>query len=515
MYVEQPLIKPACIEKREYQLNIANSCLKDSTLVVLPTGMGKTTIALLVIAERVKQGRIIFLAPTKPLVEQHCNYLQSYLINQKISMLTGEVTPKKRLKLWKDSNIIVSTPQVIENDLIAGRINLDNVALVVFDEAHRAVGNYAYVFIAQKYSNLVLGMTASPGSSSDEILEVCKNLKINNVEIRSEYDSDVKPYVHPIGIDWVLVELPENLKLIIKELNEVLAERISELRSFGLLKPKGRISTKELLEAQVIIQKRIKARLQAQGSLFFAAVAQSAAVKINHAIELAETQGIEALRNYFDRLENDSSKGAKLLLNDLRVKKAIMLAKEAEIEHPKLREAVRVVKEQLARKKDSRIIVFTHYRDTSELVMQELNQVLGVKAVRFIGQATKEKDKGLSQKQQAEIIEKFKANEYNVLVATAVGEEGLDIPQTDLVVFYEPIPSEIRTIQRRGRTGRTRAGKVSILITKKTRDEAYYWSSKKKEKKMRFEIQKLKYELAKRVKSEVKEVAKLEKAVER
>jgi Fanconi anemia group M protein len=346
-------------------------------------------------------------------------------------------------------------------------------------------------------------MTASPGSSSEEILEVCKNLKIRNVELRNEYDSDVKPYVHPIAIDWVTTELPENLKIITKELNEVLAERIEELRSFGLLKPKGRISGKELLEAQTQIQRRIRERLpRAPNSLFFAATAQSAAVKINHAIELAETQGLETLRNYFERLENDSSKGAKLLLSDPRVKKAIMIARETEIEHPKLREAVRVVKEQLAIKEDSRIIVFTHYRDTSELVMKELNQLNGLKAVRFIGQATREKDKGLSQKEQAEIIEKFKANEYNVLVATAVGEEGLDIPQTDLVVFYEPIPSEIRTIQRRGRTGRARAGKVVILITRKTRDEAYYWSSKKKEKKMRFEIQKLRYELAKRAKGE-------------
>ncbi|MDI6708480.1 MAG: DEAD/DEAH box helicase [Candidatus Thermoplasmatota archaeon] len=509
VYIEHPLIKSESIERRDYQVNIAQSCLKGSTLVVLPTGMGKTTIALLVIAEKLSSGKILFLAPTKPLAEQHYKYLESYIINQKNSLLTGEVAPKKRLKIWNDSNIVVSTPQVIKNDLIAGRINLNDVALIIFDEAHRAVGNYSYVFIAQKHSNLVLGMTASPGSNTDQILEVCKNLKITNIELRSEYDEDVKPYVHPIAIAWVAVELPENLKLIIKELNEVLAERIAELRSFGLLKPKGKISTKELLEAQIQIQRRIKARLpKAPESLFFAAVVQSAAVKINHAIELGETQGLESLRNYFERLENDRSKGAKLLLNDPRVKKAIMLAKETEVEHPKLREVVTVVKEQLSRKKDARIIVFTHYRDTSELVMKELNQLPNIKAVRFIGQATKEKDKGLSQKEQAEIIEKFKRNECNVLVATAVGEEGLDIPQTDLVVFYEPIPSEIRTIQRRGRTGRARAGKVVILITKKTRDEAYYWSSKKKEKSMRLEIQRLRYELARAKSEEVKKAQK-------
>ncbi len=503
-YIEHPLIKPESIEKREYQVNIAKNCVEKSTLVVLPTGMGKTTIALLVIAEKLKQGKILFLAPTKPLVEQHFSYIKNYLVEEKICILTGEVIPKKRTALWNSSKIIVSTPQVIENDLITNRIDLNNVALIVFDEAHRAVGNYSYTFIAQKYANLALGMTASPGSNADDILDVCKNLKISNVEIRSEYDSDVRSYIHDIYTKWVVVELSEDLKSVVKNLREVLEEWIEKLRSFGLLKPKGRVSTKELLEAQKHIQRRIKARLpKPPESLFYAATAQACAIKVNHAIELAETQGISALRNYFERLGNDTSRAGKMLINDPRVKSSIMLANQTEMEHHKVKETIKLVEEQMKSKADSRIIVFTHYRDTSELVANELNKISGIRAVRFIGQATKGEDKGLKQKEQAEIIENFKSNRYNVLVATAVGEEGLDIPQTDLVLFYEPIPSEIRTIQRRGRTGRKRPGKVIILMTKGTRDESYYWSSRRKEKKMHMEIQKLKYNLSRKIGFEI------------
>jgi Fanconi anemia group M protein len=517
VYVEHPLIKTDSIEKRDYQINIAKSCMEKSTLVVLPTGMGKTIVALLVIAEKIKEGKVLFLAPTKPLVEQHYNFLKNFLLEDSITIFTGEVPPRKRQEMWKNNKIIVSTPQVIPNDIISGKICLDDVALIVFDEVHRATGEYAYVFIAEKYNGLVLGMTASPGSSANAILEVCNNLKIENVEIRSKYDPDVIAYVHDIEINWVKVDLPDEIKKLVVLLNNVLEEKIKELRSFGLIKPAGRVSTKELLDIQKRIQSRIKAKMpRPPPSLFFAATVQAEAIKINHAIELAETQGVSALRNYFDRLKNDRSKAAKRLINNADVQNAMAIALPVEYEHPKLIKVMEIVGKQLDVKKDSRIIVFTHYRDTSELVAGRLNSMNGVRAARFIGQADKNDDKGLRQKEQAEIIQKFKNNEYNVLVATSVGEEGLDIPETDLVVFYEPIPSEIRTIQRRGRTGRKRPGKVVMLITRKTRDEAYYWSALRKEKNMRYELQHLRAELNRKIggKSSTKIETELSKQVE-
>jgi len=500
VYIEHPLIRKNGIEKREYQTSISKTCLEKSTLVVLPTGMGKTVISLLVIAEKIKDGKILFLAPTKPLVEQHYNFLKGFLLEEKIVMFTGEVSPRKRQEMWKNNKIIVSTPQVIQNDIISGKICLDDVALIVFDEAHRSAGEYAYVFIAERYNGLALGMTASPGSKAESILEVCNNLKIKGVEIRSKYDPDVIAYVQDIDLNWIKVELPEEMKKIVVLLNSVLEEKINGLRSFGLIKPRGSVSTKELLDAQKRIQSRIKAKMpRPPPSLFFAAVLQAEAMKINHGIELAQSQGVSALRNYFDRLKNDKSKAAKSLMHNPDVEKAISLAYSIEYEHPKLAKTMEVVGKQVDVKKDSRIIVFTHYRDTSELVANRLNSMDGVRATRFIGQADKNGDRGLRQKEQAELIQKFKNNEYNVLVATSVGEEGLDIPETDLVVFYEPIPSEIRTIQRRGRTGRKRPGKVVVLITKKTRDEAYYWSSLRKEKNMRYELQHLRAELSRKI----------------
>jgi Fanconi anemia group M protein len=227
-------------------------------------------------------------------------------------------------------------------------------------------------------------------------------------------------------------------------------------------------------------------------------------MKVAHAMELAETQGAQILSSYLDRLENEADrKGAsradKGLVNDpvfQRMAKRVRLVQE---EHPKAEELEKIIRGQFTQDPDSRVIVFCHYRDNAERVSVRLSSMEGVHPVRFVGQATKGEDKGLTQKEQVGLIEDFKEGVYNVLVATSVAEEGLDIPSTDLVVFYEPIPSEIRTIQRRGRTGRARAGEVRILVTKGTRDEAYTYSAKSKEEKMHRELERLRKKLRGRI----------------
>src|SRR5439155_1476824 len=270
------------VEERAYQVNIARACLERSTLVVLPTGMGKTVIASMVIAEvlRRKGGKVLLLAPTKPLVEQHAASLRNLLVVDRIALFTGEATsPEDRELLWRENKIIVSTPQVIRNDLRSERISLDDVSLIVFDEAHRAVGDYAYVDVAAAYKEvrdrLVLGMTA-----------------------------------------------------------------------------------------------------------------QAIAMKANHAMELAETQGLGSLRSYFDNMAADAQTKADVqFLKHAKVQEAIRLAREYVVEHPKIAKTQWVVREQFMRKPDSKVIVFAHYRETADRVTQELARLPGIRPARFVGQA--------------------------------------------------------------------------------------------------------------------------------
>jgi len=505
VFIKNKFIKPESVELREYQINIANSGKNNNTLVVLPTGLGKTIIALLIIADKLenKKDKILFLAPTKPLVIQHAQFLKQFLTIEEdiIAVFTGEVSPSKRKEIWDKNQIIVSTPQVIENDLLSKRLSLKDVSFIIFDEAHHAVGEYAYVFVSEMYQKQrekrhVLGITASPGNDISKILEVCKNLDTDNIEIRTKYDPDVKPYVHDLKINWKEITLPSEFIYTIQLLRKALSERLKILKENHIIESASvsLINRTKLLEAQKKIQREIRSKVKPPKILFKTASVQSEAMKIHYALELLQTQGINTLKNYFQRVgkeasSRDGSKASRGIMSDNNILEAVAYVKSLNIEHPKLGEVVKIIKKQLEIKPSSKIIIFTHYRDTSSHVTELLKSVEKAKPARFIGQAGRDGDKGLTQKEQAQVIKQFKEGEYNVLIATSVAEEGLDIPSTDMVVFYEPIPSEIRLIQRRGRTGRKMPGKVIILITKGTSDEGYYWAAKRKEKRMRSELE--------------------------
>jgi Fanconi anemia group M protein len=501
VFVDHPLILKNSIEFREYQRALADACLKESTLVVLPTGMGKTVIALLVIADVLarKRGKVLLLAPTKPLVEQHALFLKDKLVGKSVTVLTGEVDPEEREAEWVQSDVIASTPQVIANDLRTERISLRDVRLVIFDEAHRGVGNYAYVPIAQEYmgqNGLVLGMTASPGSSMAKIKEVCSNLGIENIEVRSEADPDVSSYVHDIHVDWVEVEVPAGMRKVADVLRKLYRRYIQELIDMGAMTAARPPSVKYLLEVQRAIQLRLN-KGEKNRTLYNALSVQARAIKVGHALELAETQGVTALTSYLEKLKaeaasDDGSKASRAIVASDEFEEVIQLLSALHMEHPKISRVMSIVSNQLQVKPDSRVLVFTQYRDTCDMVTNLIARIDGARVTKLIGQSGRINEKGLKQKEQIGVLQRFRAGEFNVLVATSVGEEGLDVANTDLVIFYEPVPSEIRSIQRRGRTGRSRAGRVVVLVTAGTRDEASLNSSEKKEREMRKRLNTLK-----------------------
>ncbi|HXW98660.1 MAG TPA: DEAD/DEAH box helicase, partial [Methanomicrobiales archaeon] len=501
-YITHPLVRADSLEERRYQLTIALHALEGNTMVVLPTGLGKTAIALIVAASRIynKGGRVLVLAPTKPLVEQHLRFFERLLLvpgrkggdPSPFVMFTGEAPPGEREAAWAVSRAIFATPQAVKNDLLAGRYTLADVTLLVVDECHRAVGNYAYVFIAGRYQEtardpLILAMTASPGGDPGKVREVCGNLAIARVETRVESDEDVRPYVHEREIHYVPVELPKELAEALQVLNRLVGGRLAQLESLHFAVPKpGKLSIRALNELNAQIQNRIQAR---DRSAFQAASIYAEVMKLRHAISLAETQGSEVLRHYLEKLAHEGaspsgSKASQRLGADPSFRKLIADASGWKEElHAKLDIVGKIVQAQLTEHPDSRIIVFATYRDTVQNLVNHLRS-LGIHAERFVGQATKDAEKGLTQKRQIEALRKFREGEFRVLVATSVGEEGLDVPSTDLVVFYEAVPSEIRSIQRKGRTGRSGAGKIIVLVTKGTSDEVYRYVSQTRERAM-------------------------------
>ena len=495
-WIEHPLIYPEKIEARLYQQVLAADVLrKGNTMIVAPTALGKTIIAALVAAERLKDfpnSKVLVVAPSKPLAVQHEESFHQFL-KVPTTVLTGAVNPVERSKRWDEAQVILATPQTIESDLIGGRYSLDGVSLLVFDECHRSTGSYAYVFLANNYQTtaknpLILGLTASPGGDEEKIKAVCKNLFIQDVVVKNEGDQDVKPYFNPIEVDWVRVDLTPEQKAIKSHLEAALKGRLKGLKKMGVIRSISQISKRDILKARNRVQNRISRSTQPPRNCLIAISILTAVFSILHSLELLETQGIRNLNGYFQRLGKKNTKAAKGLLKDGEFKIAVYLTKKAleeGIEHPKMQELMKILKEEL--QEDRQIIVFSQYRDTVNEIYNKCQEE-GVKAVKFFGQASREKEKGLSQKEQKEIIKAFRMKTYQVLVSTSVAEEGIDIPSVDLVILYEPVPSEIRMIQRRGRTGRKSKGRMIILITKGTRDESYYYSSQYKERRMKNQL---------------------------
>ena len=467
-YIEKKYIQKNSVEKRDYQINLANQAMNENCVVVLPTGLGKTTIALHVIAEYLSQESvgILFLAPTRVLVNQHFEFLKQNLTIDDITLITGEDSVEKRTELW-NSRIICATPEVARNDLNNKIITSQQFSLVIFDEVHRTTGDYAYSSIAEHFENSntrLLGMTATLPSEQAKATEILTRLRISCVAERTEISPDVKPYIQETKTEWINVELPPELKSIQKLLKLALDERYDTLRKNGL-----NLNDQQSLSALLRLRPFVLAKSRKSAKPLFSGI------RIHYALNILEAHGITPFLQFCKRAQAKKGVGVKDLFElDPNFTRALTLAREAQshgIEHskiPKLKEILDSV--------PGKALIFTSYRDSVDMIFNKLTE-LGIPAGILIGKAG---DAGLKQKKQIEVVQKFRDGEFKVLVATRVGEEGLDIAEVNQVIFYDNVPSSIRFIQRRGRTGRKDTGKLVVLIAKNTIDETYYWIGKRK-----------------------------------
>ncbi|MGC8629154.1 MAG: helicase-related protein [Candidatus Micrarchaeia archaeon] len=471
------------MEFRPYQYSIINSIIAHgNTLVVLPTGLGKTLIGAALVAKAVyEEKRALFLAPTKPLTQQHHTTLLHLLKLQAndIALLVGTTKKRERKEIEQKAKVIVATPQTIANDLRSANFSLMGFGVAIFDECHHAVGKYAYTYIANELAArnvLIVGLTASPGSKPERVMSLVESLNIRHIEARTSTDADVINYVMPKYMHTIRVDIGDTIRHIAALIKPVGDESLKALRSMGLANfknvdavPKGR-----LIELGDEIKK-----IKATGYRFGAFFNYVRLLHAEHVLDLVTTEGLYPFKAYLDSLDIRETKSRALqsFLRNANVIEAKKLAEAAIAkgeEHPKVAMLLSILNQY----KNKSIIVFAQYRATVKMIVDKL-RANAFKAKAFVG-----KKEGVTQEQQKQVIEEFRQGAFNVLVASSIGEEGLDIPSVDVVVFYEPIPNEIRNIQRRGRTGRFRAGDVYVLVAGNTKDEVYFFVSRSRERKM-------------------------------
>ena len=530
-YFNHPLLVENSLLFREYQNIIAVKALYKNSLIVVPTSLGKTIITLLICIDILynwKKSKILILAPTRPLVRQHLNLFKRFTKIENICFgLTGKISPDIRKTIWKSRSIRVffATPELVKNDLDNNLLEKDEFYLIVFDEAHRAVKNYSYTQISKKfYDNkdskkipMQLALSASPGSSKEKIQEICSNLYIEQTIIKSEDDKDVLPYIYNIDIEHKRFDIDTKHKEISSIIQSLIDDKIKWLIDNNLIKKKKveNVYRKDLLNLGNYLKTEITQINNNKNFFLFAALKyQSMSMILLYCRDLIESQGSFSLKKFFDKFQNDIPNRTYLeLLFDPNIQKIIEILKNDKIlfSHPKISNLISIVKNFLYISKENviiespippiyvkdeenkfnlnqkKILIFSQYRDTLEVITNLLDEH-GIPCRGFYGQSNKKDQKGLDQDKQISILEDFKKGIFPVLVATSVAEEGLDIPNVDLVIFYEPVPSEIRFIQRKGRTGRFSDGKVVVLVANDSIDSKYLEIAQKKILKMKHNL---------------------------
>ncbi|WVQ95399.1 hypothetical protein IAU59_002496 [Kwoniella sp. CBS 9459] len=507
-------IYPTNRPKRDYQYEIVKACFADNCLVALPTGLGKTFVAGVVMLNFYRwfpTGKIVFLAPTRPLVNQQIEacQLSCGIPSKDAAVMTGQsVGAKERTRLWEDRRVFYCTPQTLDNDLKRGSVDPRDIVLAVFDEAHKASGSYAYTTIlayitAHHPYFRVLALTATPGADVPRVQAVVDALHISRIEIREAEAPEIRKYMnekhterHVVPMSdvienfrdrWAALMRPHVAKLVEKE---ILNERdldCKRLRPFRLTAKRMEIakdrgsSLKWAFGSLSSLEKMARAMgnlLEFSLGMFHTTLTEIAGGTDGSGKKSNSKGSANSMRNNteFQKLLRD----VEVEMNMIRIGKD---GRSKADKHPKMQQTLDLLlahfsqaeeeETTLGQKNDTRAMVFCSYRACVLDIVEMLNQHSGLlRATKFVGQSAGkgEDDKGFNQKEQKKTINEFKDGKYNILVSTSIGEEGLDIGEVDFVVIYDMPKQSIKLLQRIGRTGRKRDGKVHVLMSENRED---------------------------------------------
>ncbi|KZV64973.1 P-loop containing nucleoside triphosphate hydrolase protein [Peniophora sp. CONT] len=485
-------VYPLNVPKRQYQFDISRQCLFENTFVALPTGLGKTFIAGVVMLNFYRWfplGKIIFCAPTKPLVDQqlHACHQACGIPAADAIKLDGEVKPSQRKQAWSALRVFYVTPQTLMNDLKEERCDPRHVVLIVFDEAHRGTGSYAYATVMQYMMSTnpffrVLAMSATPGGNVQAVQNVVDALHIGQIAIRHEDEPDVRPYIETKDVKVHIVPLNPHGCRLRDLLAEVMQPTIDAVQRSGLCVGsndpvkfdafRARSATMAINEDRKTELFKLYATLSQLGSL-----AQAMGYLLEGTTRMAHDTILSATLK-----TNKSGKPSAFSQSPGAIqltREVLHQQEQGSVIHPKMIATKQILlehfsqhaEENRAQNTDSgqnrtSAIVFTNNRAAVLEIVDFISQESPlIRPAAFVGQGTdKNGRKGLAQHQQIDIIKRFKAGELNVLVSTSIGEEGLDVGEVDVVVCYESPKTPVRALQRVGRTGRRRHGHVHVLL---------------------------------------------------
>ncbi|NWW97224.1 FANCM protein, partial [Rhynochetos jubatus] len=483
-------IYPTNYPVRGYQVRMARAALLGNTLVCLPTGLGKTFVAAVVMYN--------FYRGTQAL---------------------------SRRELWNTKRVLFLTPQIMVNDLSRGTCPAVEIKCVVIDEAHKALGNHAYCQVVRELSKYtdqfrVLALSATPGSDTKAVQQVISNLLIAQIELCAEDSPEIQPYCHERQVEKIVVPLGEELVEMQNAYIRVLEMFAGRLMKVGVL---ARRDIPTLTKYQLILARdQYRKNPPSQSTGLHQGIIEgdfALCISLYHGYELLLQMGLRSLFIYLCGIM-DGSKGLTRTKNELgrnegftklyqqlsdmfsdtslptangnvyKSKTGFENQKEFIYSHPKLRKLEEIVIKHFKSwnkgcsgntSVDTRVMIFSSFRDSVQEIAEMLSRLRPVvRVMTFVGHSTGKSTKGFTQKEQLEVVKRFREGGYNTLVSTCVGEEGLDIGEVDLIICFDAQKSPIRLVQRMGRTGRRRQGRIVVILAEGREERTYNQSQSNK-----------------------------------
>ncbi|OXU26113.1 hypothetical protein TSAR_016787 [Trichomalopsis sarcophagae] len=482
-------IYPENYPRRDYQFSIVQTALYNNTLVCLPTGLGKTFIAAVVMYNFWRwypRGRVVFLAPTKPLVAQQieaCHEIMGIPSEETVE-LTGAINQVKRKQAWIQKRVVFATPQTFQKDLQNDSVPCQLIKCIVIDEAHKALGKHSYCEIVRMMSEKtkffrILALSATPGSRIDHVREVIQNLLISELELRDDSSPDITPYTNDRSMEKIIVGLGTDLTNYKDRYVNIMDPHVRILVKNKILQT----NTANISKGRIfMLLKQCESRPQKPNNHGIIMKTLNILLTMYHAYELLVKHGLRAFYNFYithsDKFWLDSELDLQLLLEDIKryigefpVIRPLPdgtipdIPSDLKFGHNKFDKLRELLTDHFrsfaAQNKSTRAIVFVEYRDiVNEVYVLLLQTRPLIRPQMFVGQA------GQKQKEQLAALEDFRNDKVNVLISTSVGEEGLDVGEVDLIICFDISSSTpTRLVQRMGRTGRKRSGRVVILLT--------------------------------------------------
>uniref|UniRef100_A0AAX7SPF4 RNA helicase n=1 Tax=Astatotilapia calliptera TaxID=8154 RepID=A0AAX7SPF4_ASTCA len=499
------------ITLRDYQMEVAGPALEGKNIIVcLPTGSGKTRVAVYITKEHLdrrkaegKPRKVIVLVNKVPLVEQHysAEFLPFLKNKYKVERVSGDSQLKISFtEIVKKNDIIICTAQILENYLERANSGEDeDLTLIIIDECHHTQkgGVYNHImmrYLKQKHKNKrlvkeqkepvplpqILGLTASPGvggatkmeKAEEHILRICANLDASRIMTRrqEEFKKEQRK---------IVVSVEDRRE---DPFGDVIKKIMTAIHNHAELTPTCDLGSQNY-EQWVVQKERQAAKDENQKVRVCAEHLRQYSESLNLCNTIRMQDAFSFLNKYYEeemKKKTAPEEEHKIQITDTErflfnlfkdnKKELETLAKNPEYENDSLSKLRTKILHEFSSRDEARGIVFIKTRRSAIALNQWIQENskfadIGVKSAYVIGGGDQSVVKPMTSAEQKDVLKKFGNGQVNLLIATTVAEEGLDIPACNFVIRYGLVTNEIAMIQAQGR-GRAEDSSYTLVEVK-------------------------------------------------